>query len=71
MPFLGVSLSDINRPDTVPYLPGQPGFPGVPERGRGRQATRPQAPSGVDHGLWSATCQRVARRLRPAFRWAT
>jgi S1-C subfamily serine protease len=30
MPFLGVSLSDINRPDTVPYLPGQPGFPGSP-----------------------------------------
>lgn len=47
MPFLGVNLSDINRPDTVPYLPGEPGFPGS---GRGRQPTLPQAPAGVDHG---------------------
>jgi S1-C subfamily serine protease len=50
MPFLGVSLSDINRPDTVPYLPGQPGFPGLPGRGRRGQPGVPQAPAGVDHG---------------------
>jgi S1-C subfamily serine protease len=50
-PFLGVSLSDINRPDTTPGFPGQPrvpGQPGVPG-GRGR-TPRPQVPSGVDHG---------------------
>jgi S1-C subfamily serine protease len=50
-PFLGVSLSDINRPDTTPGFPGQPrvpGLPGVPG-GRGR-TPRPQVPSGVDHG---------------------
>src|SRR5919202_4433141 len=31
-PYLGVSLSDINRPDTAPGFPGQPipGFPGLP-----------------------------------------
>lgn len=53
MPFLGVSLGDINRPDTVPYLPGQPGqpgLPGLPGRGRGGQPTPPPAPVGVDHG---------------------
>jgi serine protease Do len=57
MPYLGVSLSDINRPDTTPGFPGQspiPGF-GVPgRRGNGNGAqptpTRPQIPSGVDHG---------------------
>jgi S1-C subfamily serine protease len=50
MPFLGVSLSDINRPDTVPYLPGQPGLPGFPGRGQRGQAPAPQPPAGVDHG---------------------
>jgi S1-C subfamily serine protease len=54
-PYLGVSLSDINRPDTTPGFPGQPipGLPGVPgPRGRGGQGAtpRPTAPAGVDHG---------------------
>jgi S1-C subfamily serine protease len=58
-PFLGVSLSDINRPDAAPGFPGQqiPGFPNVPGFGRGGQGRngqgatpRPTPPSGVDHG---------------------
>jgi serine protease Do len=55
MPYLGVSLSDINRPDAMPGFPGQqpiPGF-GVPgRRGNGAQPTpsQPQIPNGVDHG---------------------
>ena len=56
-PFLGVSLGDINRPDTTPGFPGQPsipGLPGLPGGRRGQQpGTRPTpvpAPSGVDHG---------------------
>jgi S1-C subfamily serine protease len=54
-PFLGVSLSDINRPDTTPGFPGQPsvpGLPGLPGGRRGQQPTTPRtpAPSGVDHG---------------------
>jgi S1-C subfamily serine protease len=55
MPYLGVSLSDINRPDAMPGFPGQqpiPGF-GVPgRRGNGAQPapSQPQIPSGVDHG---------------------
>jgi len=50
-PFLGVSLSDINRPSTVPYLPGQPAFPGQPGRDRsGQPPSAPQPPAGVDHG---------------------
>ena len=28
MPFLGVALSDINRPDATPGFPGQPSIPG-------------------------------------------
>lgn len=53
-PFLGVALSDINRPDTTPGFPNQPsipGLPGLPGR-RGQQPTTPPqpAPSGVDHG---------------------
>jgi S1-C subfamily serine protease len=57
MPYLGVSLSDINRPDTTPGFPGQPSVPGfgIPgRRGNGNGAqptpTQPQIPSGVDHG---------------------
>ncbi len=55
-PYLGVALSDINRPDTTPGgpgLPGQPGLPGLPGSGgrRGQQpAPGPTPPSGVDHG---------------------
>jgi S1-C subfamily serine protease len=61
-PFLGVSLSDINRPDAVPGLPNQPfpGFPGFGNpgfgngNGNGRRGggttPRPSPPSGVDHG---------------------
>ncbi len=51
-PFLGVALSDINRPDAVPGQPNTP-FPGVPGNGRrggGGAAPRPTPPSGVDHG---------------------
>jgi S1-C subfamily serine protease len=54
-PFLGVSLSDINRPDAVPGLPNQP-FPGFPGFGNGNgrrgggTTPRPSPPSGVDHG---------------------
>src|SRR4051812_12798459 len=29
-PFLGVSLGDINRPDTTPGFPGRPSIPGIP-----------------------------------------
>jgi serine protease Do len=57
MPFLGVSLGDINRPDATPGFPGQPPVPGfgIPgRRGNGNGAqpspTQPQIPSGVDHG---------------------
>jgi S1-C subfamily serine protease len=54
MPFLGVSLSDINRPDMVPGLPNTPfpGFPGTPGRrgGNGTTPARPTPPAGVDHG---------------------
>ena len=39
MPYLGVSLSDINRPDRTPGYPGGqqqiPGFPGLPGFGNG------------------------------------
>jgi serine protease Do len=56
-PYLGVALSDINRPDTTPGFPGQPGIPlpGIPGFGgggrRGQQpAPAPTVPSGVDHG---------------------
>jgi S1-C subfamily serine protease len=54
-PFLGVSLGDINRPDTTPGFPGQPsipGLPGLPGGRRGQQPPTPRtpAPSGVDHG---------------------
>jgi S1-C subfamily serine protease len=58
-PFLGVSLGDINRPDTTPGFPNQPSIPGLPgipggRRGPGGQGaarpTPPPAPSGVDHG---------------------
>lgn len=55
-PFLGVSLGDINRPDTTPGFPGQPSIPGLPGLPGGRRqpgAARPTpvpAPSGVDHG---------------------
>ena len=51
-PFLGVALSDINRPDAVPGQPNTP-FPGVPGNGRrggGGAVPRPTPPSGVDHG---------------------
>jgi len=51
-PFLGVALSDSNRPDAVPGQPNTP-FPGVPGNGRrggGGAAPRPTPPSGVDHG---------------------
>jgi len=58
MPYLGVSLSDINRPDAVPGMPNTPfpGFPGQPGQpgrrgGNGNGVTpRPTAPAGVDHG---------------------
>jgi S1-C subfamily serine protease len=54
-PYLGVSLADINRPDTTPGFPGQPGVPGVPGLPGGRRGQQPNtprtpAPSGVDHG---------------------
>ncbi|MCA1647858.1 MAG: trypsin-like peptidase domain-containing protein [Chloroflexi bacterium] len=54
-PFLGVALSDINRPDTTPGFPGQPSIPGLPGLPGGRRGPqpatpRPQPPSGVDHG---------------------
>src|SRR5882672_2198301 len=52
-PFLGVALSDINRPDTTPGFPGRPsipGLPGLPGGRRGQQPPRPATPSGVDHG---------------------
>jgi len=63
MPYLGVSLADINRPDAAGGFPGQqvPGLPGVPGFGRGGRGgqggqgqngatPRPTAPAGVDHG---------------------
>jgi S1-C subfamily serine protease len=54
-PFLGVSLGDINRPDTTPGFPNQPSIPGLPglpgsRRGQGARPTPQPAPSGVDHG---------------------
>jgi S1-C subfamily serine protease len=52
-PFMGVSLSDINRPDTTPGFPGQPSVPGLPRipgLPGGRRGQQPSAPSGVDHG---------------------
>jgi S1-C subfamily serine protease len=54
-PYLGVSLADINRPDTTPGFPNMPGTPfspGAPGGRRGQQpgAQRPQAPAGIDHG---------------------
>jgi S1-C subfamily serine protease len=50
-PFLGVAMSDINRPDTTPGFPGQP-FPGLPGGRRPQQPATPRqpAPAGVDHG---------------------
>jgi len=59
-PFLGVALSDINRPDTTPGFPGQPsipGLPGLPGGRRGQPPTRPATPSGVDHGALVADVQ--------------
>jgi S1-C subfamily serine protease len=60
-PYLGVALSDINRPDTTPGFPGQPGIPGLPgipgfggggnRRGQQPQpGPQPTVPAGVDHG---------------------
>lgn len=50
MPFLGVSLADINRPDAVPGQPNVP-VPGFPGGRRGGGTTpRPTPPAGVDHG---------------------
>jgi S1-C subfamily serine protease len=56
-PYLGVSLSDINRPDTTPGFPGQPSIPGQPGLPGGRRGQQPSAqptpvpaPTGVDHG---------------------
>jgi S1-C subfamily serine protease len=54
MPFLGVTLSDINRPDAVPGQPNTP-FPGLPSVPGGRRGgngaiPRPTPPAGVDHG---------------------
>jgi S1-C subfamily serine protease len=51
MPYLGVTLSDINRPDAVPGLPNTP-FPGLPggRRGGAGAVPRPTPPAGVDHG---------------------
>jgi S1-C subfamily serine protease len=55
-PYLGVSLGDINRPDTTPGFPGQPSVPGIPGLPGGRRGQQPPAqpaqpaPSGVDHG---------------------
>jgi serine protease Do len=52
-PYLGVALSDINRPDTTPGFPVQPpipGLPGLPGGRRGPQPAAPSPPSGVDHG---------------------
>jgi S1-C subfamily serine protease len=52
MPFLGVSLNDINRPDAVPGRPNTPfpGFPGTPGRRGGGVTPRPTPPAGADHG---------------------
>jgi putative serine protease PepD len=58
-PFLGVALTDINRPDATPGFggqpgPGVPGIPGVPGLGGGRRGQQPSpaptVPAGVDHG---------------------
>jgi S1-C subfamily serine protease len=55
MPYLGVTLSDINRPDAVPGQPNTP-FPGLPSIPGGRRGggagvvPRPTPPAGVDHG---------------------
>jgi S1-C subfamily serine protease len=53
-PYLGVALTDINRPDTLPGYPGFPGVPGLPgvPGGSGRRGQQPSpiAPAGVDHG---------------------
>jgi S1-C subfamily serine protease len=49
-PFLGVSLSDINRPDRLPGQPNVP-IPGFPNGRRGNGVTpRATPPAGVDHG---------------------
>jgi S1-C subfamily serine protease len=37
MPFLGVALSDINRPDATPGFPGAPSIPGFGSPGPGRR----------------------------------
>jgi S1-C subfamily serine protease len=58
MPYLGVSMSDINRPDAVPGQPNMPfpGFPGFPGGRRGGNGNgggvtpRPAPPAGADHG---------------------
>jgi S1-C subfamily serine protease len=64
MPYLGVALSDINRPDAaggfpnqqIPGLPGGPGFGRGGRNGQGGQGgqngatPRPTVPAGVDHG---------------------
>jgi S1-C subfamily serine protease len=60
MPYLGVNLADINRPDAVPGMPNTPfpGFPGFGQQpgrrggnGNGNGTTpRPTPPAGVDHG---------------------
>jgi S1-C subfamily serine protease len=56
-PFLGVALTDINRPDSAPGgqgVPGIPGLPGIPGAGGGRRGEQPSpaptVPAGVDHG---------------------
>src|SRR5579859_7984489 len=53
-PFLGVQLSDINRPDTTPGFPGLPSIPGLPgqpgRRGQAPTTPRQPVPTGVDHG---------------------
>src|SRR5260370_8518401 len=46
MPYLGVSLSDINRPDATPGSPGQPPIPGfvTPARPRNGNSAHPTPP---------------------------
>jgi S1-C subfamily serine protease len=55
MPYLGIAMSDINRPDSVPGqpntpVPGVPSLPGGGRRGGTGNTPRPTPPAGVDHG---------------------
>ena len=78
-PYLGVSLGDINRPDTTPGFPGQPCCRSARRAGPARRSPRPAAgaatadalPAGSTTARWSATSRPAARRRRPACRPAT